>query len=135
MGNSKLVDLQAREAQRRLSKEQLLTPRRVEVDVYLESLDGTVRIRSLSHAQRQEIHEAGGVGTEKMDTDKINMLTIVASVVEPELTEADVEALRSQDVHIIDELTSTIGLLNLTGQAGELKKGSRKTRNSDSALN
>lgn len=126
---ARLQALNSRELQQRISKEQLLTPRQLEEDVTLESLGGTVKIRSLSHGQRQDIQgKCMDPDTGQFDTDKMTMLSLVEAIIEPDLTEADIEALRTQDASIIDELQVAIASLNLMGRAGELKKGSRKTR-------
>lgn len=120
--------LESKNAQQRLSKEQLLTPRKLEEDVFVEGLGGTVKIRTLSHAQRQDIQKMSMGDDGEFDADRMTMLSIVAAIVEPDLTEADIESLRQQDVSIIDELQVAIGSLNLVGRASDLKKGSRKTR-------
>jgi hypothetical protein len=126
---ARLKALTAQEMQKRVSKEQLLTPRQLEEEVTLESLGGTVRIRSLSHAQRQDIQgKCMNPETGQYDTDKMTMLSLVEAVVEPDLTEEDIESLRKQDASIIDELQVAIASLNLMGRAGDLKKESRKTR-------
>ena len=125
---ARLKALQQQEAQQRLSKEQLLTPRQLEEDIHLESLGGTVKIRSLSHAQRQDIQKGAMGESGEVDQDLMTMLSLVESIIEPKLTIEDIKALREQDASVIDELSIQIGSLNLMGRAGDLKKGSRKTR-------
>lgn len=125
---ARLKALQQQQDQQRLSKEQLLTPRQLEEELTLESLGGTVRIRSLSHAQRQDIQKQSMGEDGTPDQDLATMLSLVASIVEPELTVEDIKALREQDASVIDELSISIGSLNLMGRAGDIKKGSKKTR-------
>lgn len=131
MANSKVQALQAREEQRRASREELLTPRRRTEEVYIEGLDAWITLRSLSHEARQKLQKDAGVGTEAFDAEKMGLLSIVASVVDPVLTETDVAELWKQDGAIIDEIQLAIGGMNLMGRAPELKKGSKPTQNSD----
>lgn len=126
--------LEAQETQRRLSKAELLAPRRVEDEVTIPQLGGTVVIRSLSHRERKELQAKSGFGTDDFDEDKLTFLGIVTSVVDPELSLADVEALAEQDYAIIDTLSTYITHINLFGAAGDLKKESSPTPNSDSDL-
>jgi hypothetical protein len=128
-----LRDVAAKEEQRRLSKEELLRPRILEEDVEIEALGGTVRIKSLSHAARQDIRTKSGWGGDAFDEDRMNCLGIVFSLVDPKLTEDDIAALREQDQGIFDELVLKISLLNMLGRTEELKKDSSETPSSDSA--
>lgn len=133
-GNApKLRALEAQDEQRRLSKEELLRPRKVKDEVSIPQLGGTVEIQSLSHRQRRELQQKAGFGTDDFDEDKLTFLGIVESVVDPKLTVEDVAALAEQDYAIIDALSTYITHLNLFGAAGDLGKGSRPSQNSDSA--
>lgn len=128
-------ELEAREQQRRLSKAELLRPHLAEKDVYISELDGTVRIRSLSHKQRKELQEKAGFNTPEYDDDKMTMFGIIESVIDPQLTETDVEAFREQGSGIIDQLSMEISLLNMIGGSKELGEESSPTQNSDSDSN
>lgn len=119
---SHLQALEDANMQRKLSKEELLRPRLVTVEEYIDSLDGKVTLRSMSHGMREELRQKSGWGTPQFDEGKFTMLGIVYSVVDPELTEADVETLMKQDVRIIDELVGKISVLNMLGKVEELKK-------------
>jgi hypothetical protein len=132
---TELKMLQAQNEQRRISKEELLTPKIVEREVRIESLDGTVKVRSLTFQQRQDLKQQAGVGTDRFDETNYVMLTIVESVVDPQLTLEDVEALRQQSGEIVDEISTQIMLINLIGRSGELKKGSSPTPSLDFPLN
>ncbi len=129
---AKLKDLNAREEQRRLSKEELLRPRIVRRTEFIEGLGGEIIITSLSHRQRQELHERAHVGKPDFDDDMLTTLTIIESLVDPKLEESDIEALRDQDVTVYDEIVLKISMLNMMGRTEELKKDSRETTNSDS---
>lgn len=127
----KLRDLSAREEQKRLTKEELLRPRRVTDEQYIAGLDGTVMLRSISHAQRQELREKAGFGTDNFDEDVFTMLSIVESIVDPKITVEDLEALREQDATVIDELIVYISTLNMMGRSENLKKESDPIQSSD----
>lgn len=124
MAKTNVAQLKGREQQRRLSKEDLLQPRILKQEVFLESLQGSVVLKSLSHAERQRVRTEAGLGTDAWDEDQFTLLTIVASVEDPKLSLEDVEALKAQDAAVIDELVTQITFLNMLGQAGELKKES-----------
>lgn len=126
-GNQHLKALETQEAQRRLSKAELLQPKIVEEDVPIEKLGGTVRIRSLSGGLRTRIRKESGFQTPEFDSDKMELLTIVYSIIDPELTVGDLEALNAQDSGILDELSIKITMLNMLGQTEELKKDSSPT--------
>jgi hypothetical protein len=128
----KLRDLSAREEQKRLTKAELLRPRRVKDEQYIAGLDGTVLLQSISHAQRQELRDKAGFGTETFDEDLFTMLSIVESIVDPKLTVEDLEALRKQDATIIDEFIVYISTLNMMGRSETLKKESDPIQSSDS---
>ena len=119
---SKLRDLSAREEQRRLSRDDLLRPRIIEKTQFIESLGGEVVVRSLSHELRQRLREQSGAGGAEFDEDKFTMLIIVNSVVDPKLTESDIEELRKQDASVIDELSLHLTMLNMMGRTEELGK-------------
>lgn len=124
--------LEMRNAQKRLSKEQLLTPRLIEQDIEIESLGGTVRMRSLSAATRREIQGLAGFGTKDFDEDKLSLLAIQRSLVDPALTEEEVMGIIDQNYAVLDELNMHVQLMNFMGKAEVLKKESKKTQNSDS---
>ena len=124
---AKINDLNAREEQRRLSKAELLQPRVIEKDEYIEALGGTVRLRSLTHAARTEIRDKSHFGTDQWDEDRFTTLGIIYSIVEPELTEEDIEGLRGIDANAYDELVLKISLLNMLGHQEQLGKDSSET--------
>lgn len=128
MSKAAVSQLKVQEEQRRLSKEELLKPRIAKEEVFLESLQGTVMLKSLSHAERQKIRTEAGLGTPEWDEEKFTMLSLVYSVVDPDLTMEDLEALKEQSSAVIDELVTQVTFLNMLGQAGELKKGSSETQ-------
>lgn len=128
----KLRDLSAREEQRKLSKAELLRPRKVVEETFINSLGGTITLQSLSHGRRQEIRQAAGFDTPEFDEDKFTMLSIVASIVDPEMTLDDLQALHDQDASVIDELIVKISVLNLLGRTEDLKKESEPIQSLDS---
>jgi hypothetical protein len=127
----KLQDLESREEQRKLSKQELLRPRLIEEDVFVTSLGGTVTLRSISHEARQRIREQCGFMTEKFDEDKFTMLSLVESIIDPQLTVEDIEELRKQDASVIDELVVQVSTLNMLGRTTDLKKESETTPSLD----
>lgn len=127
MGKASVTQLKAQEQQRRLSKDELLKPRILKKEIFLESMQGSVVLRSLSHSKRQEVRTEAGFGTEEWDEERFTLLTIAASLQDPELDFDDLTALKEQDAAVIDELVTQITFLNMLGQAGELKKESSET--------
>jgi hypothetical protein len=119
---AKVQELKRREEQSRLSKEELLRPRIVERDEYIESLGGNIRIRSLSHAARQEIRARAKFNTNEWDEDLFTNLTIVYSLVDPALTDDDITKLREQDASVYDEIVLKLTMLNMLGRTEDLKK-------------
>src|SRR5687768_12887522 len=95
-GSSEERALHVAEAQRRLSREELLRPRIHTKEVEIESLGGKVLLKSLSHGKRQEINARSRFGTEEFDAGTMTLLSILESVVEPKLTPEDIEQLAEQ---------------------------------------
>lgn len=126
-GNSHLKALEQQEQQRRLSKADLLQPKIVEEDVYIEKLGGSVKIRSFTGEVRSRIRKESGFQTPEFDSDKMELLSIVYSIIEPELTKEDILELNKQDASILDDLSMKITMLNMLGQTEELKKESSPT--------
>jgi hypothetical protein len=129
--SSNVRDLAAREAQQKASREMLLRPRRFRDEVFIEGIQATVTLQSLSLASRQIIQDRAQVDG-KYDEQLAGLLTIALSVVDPELTLEDVEVLKEQDVGIIDELHLHIAMMNNMGKVEGLKKESSKIETSDS---
>ena len=127
MAQDKVRALQARAEQQKASRELLLHPRRFRQDVLIEGLGAEVTLQSLSQEQRKDIQEKAQGDDGTYDGEQAGLLTIVACVVDPELTLNDLEALKQQDAAIIDELHMHIALMNQMGKVPELKKGSSKT--------
>lgn len=125
---AKVHALQAMDEQRRLSKEELLRPRIIEEEQEIESLGGTVVLRSLSHKQRQEIRQQSNFGKPEFDEELFTTLTIIESLVDPKLAAEDIEALRSQSAAVYDDLVMRISFLNLLGKTDDLKKDSSPTK-------
>lgn len=123
----KTQNLETRSEQQRISKEELLRPRLFEKDEFIESLGGTVRLRTLNHRMRSEIREKTGFGTQHWDEDRFTTLGIIYSLVDPELTEEDIDALREVNASTYDELVLRISMLNMLGQTEELGKDSSET--------
>lgn len=132
---SGVAALKLAEQQRRASRDDILTPQIIEDDIYLVSLDATVRIKSMSHNMRKALQDKYKFGTEEWDEEGFNMEGIVKSMMDPELTLDDVEALKEQSATVIDELINAISHLNMFGRALQLKKGSLQTPSSDSDSN
>lgn len=131
MSNAKLKALQVADAQRRLSKEQLLTPRIKQSEEYIPALEGTVVLKTLSYQERDDARNECGWQTAEWDESKFNLVCIAKSLVEPELTVEDAQELSKQNSQAVDELLIKINLLNLVGRTDEVKKGSKATPSSD----
>lgn len=126
---AKLRALEAEGEQRRLSKEELLQPRIVEEEQEIEALGGSIVLRSLSHKQRQEIRTKANFGKPDFNEELFTTLSIIESIVDPKLTEADIESLRELNVAVYDDLVMRVSLLNLLGKTEDLKKDSSLTQN------
>lgn len=111
---ARVAQLQAREEQKRASREDLITIHTREEDIPLASLDGaTVRIRSLTARQRREIRDKAGWGGDGWDEEYFTALCVVASLIDPVLSEEDAAQLMDQDAGMWDELTLQVNLMNL----------------------
>lgn len=130
----KQQQLEAQAEQRRISKEELLRPELFEKEVEISSMGGkTVLIKAMSHRDRVRIRESCGFGTDDFDESKFTLLSIIESIVDPKISEDDLEALAAQDASVIDELVVQISVLNMLGRTDDLKKDSDATPNFDSA--
>jgi hypothetical protein len=116
-----LKALEQKEAQRRLSKEEILHARIFEKTVDVKSLGGEVVLRSLSHRKRQEMRSLC-LKDGEWDEEKFNDLVMAASFVEPEMTLEDIDTLKDSSSTVWDELTMHITMLNMLGQTEDLKK-------------
>lgn len=132
-GDNPVTDLRDKAVLKRISKEHLLTPKIIEREVEIDALGGTVMLRSLTHAQRREIQDKCGFRTDKFDENQMTLLSIQYALVDPVLTEEDLEALNNQDYSVIDQLSLEISMMNFMGRAEEVKKESEETPSSDSA--
>ena len=133
---SQLKAVEAQEAQRRLSKEELLNPRIREDRVLIPDLGGEIVMRSLSYATRAELRSRCGFGSEEnWDDELFTLLCIVHSVVDPQLTEDDIPAIKEWDQGVFDDMVLKVTLLNMLGRTDPLKKDSPTTGSSDSASN
>lgn len=129
----KLRALEAQEEARRLSKEELLKPRKVQKEVEIAGLEGTVKIQTISYQKRRELRQECKWNTPQYDDEEFTLGVVAESVIEPKLTREDLKELAEQDALLIDMLSMEINTLNLLGKAEELKKDSSPTTNSDSA--
>lgn len=127
-----LQSLEASEQQRRLSRDDLLRSRIIEKQEYIHSLEGEITIRSMSVRTRREIRTKAGWGTPEFDEEVFNTWAIIYSVVDPKLTEEDVEAISEQEVAVFEEILLKLSLLNMLGRGEDLKKDSEPTESSDS---
>ena len=127
-----VTELKQKEQQRRLSREDLIRPKIVEDELYIPRLGGTVKLRTLSQERRRKCRDGSGANTQEFDEDLFERLCIVYSVVDPELTIEDVDALVEQDVSILNELNVAIQILNSLGTLAGLKNESSEIPNSDS---
>lgn len=133
---SQLKAVEAQEAQRRLSKEELLNPRIREERVFISDLGGEIVLRSLSYAKRAELRSRCGFGSEETwDDEQFTLLCIVHSVIDPDLTEDDIPAIKEWDQGVFDDMVLKVTLLNMLGHTESLKKESPTTESSDSASN
>jgi len=125
---AKIHALEAEGEQRRLSKEELLRPRIIEEEQEVESLGGTIVLRSLSHRQRQIIREKANFGKADFNEELFTSLSIIDSIIDPKLTMEDLEALREQSAAVYDDLVMRVSILNLLGKTDDLKKDSKRTQ-------
>jgi len=132
MTTQDLLALEAREQQRRLSRQDLLQPKIIEKEVEIAELGGTVLLKSLSYEVRSSIRKATGWGSGNMDAELFELMLIAESVIDPPLTVDDLQELKKQDLTIIDVLSVECSILNSPGRATELKKGLEEILNSDS---
>lgn len=132
---SGVAQLKVAEAQRRATREDILSPQIVEEDIYITSLDAWVIIRTMSHRKRKALQEKHKFGTPEYDDEAFTFEGIVQSLVEPKLTLEDVEALKDQNAAVVDEIINNITQLNMFGRALDLKKELEKMQNSGSDSN
>lgn len=137
MGNAEVAQLKQKESQRRLSREELLKPKFVEEELYIEELGGTVLLRSMSQEARRIVNEKPkildeeGNETGKVDQPLFERLAIRHSVIEPALTDSDIDQFKEIDALIIDKLILAIQLLNSVGNLDSLKNSSSGTQSLD----
>lgn len=129
---ARLRALEVENEHRRLSREQLLTNQVREEEATIAGLGGTVKLRSMTHGLRSELRKQAKFGTPEYDDDLFTRLVIVHTIVDPQLTEEDVELLKQQDSVVFDEIVLQINIFSLTATAENLKKGSKSTQNEDS---
>ena len=110
--------LEQADAQRRLSKAELLQPKVVERSEFIDSLGGTVLLRSLTLGERTEIRKQSKFGTPQFDEDLSEALALITMIRDPALTLEDLEALRQQNTAVIDEITMKCTLLSISSMRG-----------------
>ena len=93
-----------------LTKEQILASSDLaEREVECPEWGGSVKIRGLSLATRNNIaNGATDMINSKIDTEKMQVLTFIESVVEPKFTIADFEALRNKSATAMDRVVKAI---------------------------
>lgn len=127
------AQLHVAEEQRMASRDLLLRPHTKRDEVLIESLGASIRIKSISFEKREAIQDLCKFGTEAFDQVKYTALMMIECIEEPKLTKEDVDAIRKQDIRVIDEISTQIAFVNLPGgDADEGKDSSRRTPNSDS---
>lgn len=130
---ARMKAVEAQQEQRRLSREQFLEPRIREDEVDVAGLGGSVLLRGMTHGLRNDLRNQAKYGTPEYDDDLFTRLVMVHTIVDPQLTMEDVDALKDQDSVVFDELVLHINIFSLAGAAEALKKGSRQTPNEDTA--
>jgi hypothetical protein len=108
-----------------LSMEQILAaPDVVEEVVFVPEWGGSVRIRSLTKMEQQLIRRKATaknptrtVAVGQVDNDRLEMLMLVASVVDPPMEEKHVEALRAKATGPVERILRAI--LKLNGMLAE----------------
>lgn len=128
---ARLQSLEAQETQRRLSREQFLTPNIREEDVEIATLGGTVHMRGMTHGRRKALREEAKYGTPQYDDDLFTRLVIVETITDPQLNMPDVERILEQDSVVFDEIVLKLNIFALAGASESLKKGSSPTQNGD----
>lgn len=134
---ARVAQLNQAEEQRRVSREDLITVHFREEEVEIAAFDGAlITLRSMTTRRRRELRDRAGFGSDEWDDDLFTALCVVECIVDPALTEADVQAIMDQDVGLWDELTLHVSLINMPSQRKTVKdlgKDSSPTENSDSA--
>jgi hypothetical protein len=128
-----LSTLEAQQTQRRLSREELLTPRIRKGTITLKAFDGAeLEVQTLSNRQRQTLRAQARNDMGELDEDKWRLLMMCEMVVDPELSVEDLESLNGQDAAIVDELELQLTMFSMMGSVDELGKESKETPSSGS---
>lgn len=128
---AQLKAVQAQDEQRRLSREQILLSRPREEEVDIPGLGGKVLMRTLTHGLRKDLRKKANFNTPEYDDDYFTRLVIVHTIIDPELTEADVAAFEESSIDVFDQIVMAISLFNMSGSIEAAKKGSSQTQSSD----
>jgi hypothetical protein len=97
-----------------ITKEQLFAATPQTATVEIKKLGGSIKIKSLTRGARKTWMEALSAS----DPDAMEVL-VVESVVEPELTRADVKKLNALDEKILDEILAAISDFNGWGSESD----------------
>lgn len=133
---TRLRALEQQSEQRRLSREQFLTPKIREEEVPIAGLGGSILIRSVSHSVRRRLREEATptdpeTGLAVYDDDLFTRLFVVESIVDPELTHDDVEALEKQSATVFDQIIMALTIFGAGDAVVEAKKDSPTSQSSD----
>lgn len=92
-----------------------------EQDVYVPQWKGSVRIRSFTKAQQQDLRrQATDPRTDKIDTDKMELLVFCRGVVEPRFDDIQFLNLKKKSAAAIDTvLRAVFALSGLTPEAAK----------------
>lgn len=114
------AQLQVAAEQRRASREDLFSGKVRYDEPFIESLGATVKIKSLTGRERRVIYEKCGFNHMTQvadDPELMTRLTIMTCLVDPKVTEEDLEDLLDQDIQILDELSVRCTIHNLPAGA------------------
>lgn len=123
----KLKDVSDKDAQRRLSKQEILTARVRTEPYFIPALGGEVVLRSLTRAQVEDIQTRSNWGKDEFDENLYQALSVVYAMADPEMSLADVDSIRGLENAVFQELVLEITMMNMVGRGEETKKDSEPT--------
>lgn len=101
----------------KLTKEQLLAPRRRQRVVPLPLLDGDAVVQSPSDADEARCRDAARLADGTIDPHKYDLALLQACLVEPAIEEADLVLLAEQDARTVEALKLAIIELRVSDDA------------------
>lgn len=108
----------------RLSLDQILSaPDLPEREVEVPEWGGSVKVRSLTKAAQEHLRKSAK-SADGVDEEKLQMLLIVHCVVDPPMTEADIESLRKKSAAAINRLG--LAIAEVCGFSGDAQKEARQ---------